>query len=195
MKKILLAASMVATLLLVGCSAPAKQDAAIAEETIEAPKEQTTEPEPEYVETFGVGETFDLPSATFVVNVLEQRDIVESSFPDFQPHFVPGEGERLWYFDITWTNNTSEAVSKECHGPNAVRLEVFDVNGNQMLMVDQPGQIVGQNCSTGLLSGQTGKWLTAFRGLDADFGWAVFSDYQGGEELVTVDPNLKLSVQ
>lgn len=191
MKKLVLAVSVLAALVLTGCAdaeVPAEEPKAS-----EAAPEPAPEPEPDLLPVSSVGDTLELSSATIVVNILEQRDVVESAFPDFTPNFVPANGERLWYFDMTWTNNLSEAVSKECHGPNAVSLDVFDRDGNQMLMVDQPGHIVGQNCSTGLLTGQSGTWLTAFRGLDADFGWAVFSDRAGGEVIVTLDPGIQLA--
>ena len=74
-------------------------------------------------------------------------------------------------------------------------LKAYDINGVEMMMVEQPGQIIGQNCSTGLLKGQTGTWLTGFRGLDADFGWAEFTDYAGGEAYVVLDPNIQLEKQ
>ena len=61
-----------------------------------------------------------------------------------------------------------------------------------MLKVDQPGYIEGQNCSTGLMQGQTGRWQTAFRGLDEEFGWLVFDDYNGEEAIVVLDPDLEL---
>ncbi len=94
---------------------------------------------------------------------------------------------------ITWTNNANEAVSKECHGPYSMDLAAFDINGVQMLEVDQPGFIEGNNCQTGLMKGQTGVWYTAFHSLDADFGWAAFDDYGGDVGYVVKDPNVTLS--
>ena len=133
-----------------------------------------------------------LPSADFTVNVLEERDSVPTSYPESEPDYVPAEGERLWYFEIEWTNNTLEAVGKECHGPDMFDLQVYDINGAEMLMVDQPGMIQGQNCSTGLRQGETGSWYTAFYGSSADFGWALFTDYAGEEAVITLDPELEL---
>ncbi|MFC4555883.1 hypothetical protein [Georgenia faecalis] len=136
-----------------------------------------------------MGELIRRPSADIVVNVLERRDSIAA---DYQEPFTAGEGERLWYVDITWTNNLAEAVEKECHGPYSMDLRAFDLQGREMLMVDQPGYISGQNCTTGLMQGQSGTWLTAFRGLDEEFGWLLFEDYNGEPALVTLDPSLEL---
>ncbi|WP_347042004.1 hypothetical protein [Brachybacterium nesterenkovii] len=145
------------------------------------------------VDTTPVGQAITLPSATFTVQSIEQVDKIESSHPDFTPDFVPDPGGRLWLFDIDWTSTTDAAVAKECHGPDMFELHVFDITGTEMLMVDQPGMIEGQECSSGLARGQTGKWYTAFRGADADFGWAVFMDYAGGEAYVVKDPAIVLT--
>lgn len=150
------------------------------------------EPEPEILTTSSVGDLVRLPSADFTVRTIEDRDMIPSSYPNHTPNFEPGEDERLWFFDIEWTNNTKEAVKKECHGPYAFDLRVYDVDGAEMLMVDQPGYIEGQECSSGLRQGETGTWYTAFYGSEADFGWAVFTDHAGGEAIVTLDPSLEL---
>ena len=152
------------------------------------------EPDEQIIDTYLLGEEIVLPSATFTVNTIEQRDMIPSSNPDFEPDFVPAEGQRLWYFDITWTNTTNETVDKECHGPYMFDLTAYDINGNEMEMVDQPGFIDGQNCSTALMNGETGRWQSAFYSLDADFGYAVFTDYAGGEAYVVTDPAITLTV-
>lgn len=167
------------------------------ETTPEAEPETTSptpdpEPEPEILETSGIGDLIQLPSADFTVRTIEDRDMIPSSYPSRIPNFEPDEDERLWFLDIEWTNNTKEAVKKECHGPYAFDLRVYDVDGAEMLMVDQPGQIEGQECSSGLRQDETGTWYTAFYGSEADFGWAVFTDYAGGEAIVTLDPSLEL---
>lgn len=150
------------------------------------------EPEPEILETSSVGDLVQMPSADFTVRKIEDRDMVPSSYPSHTPNFEPDEGERLWFLDMEWTNNTKEAVKKECHGPYSFDLRVYDVDSAEMLMVDQPGRIEGQECSTGLRQGETGTWYTAFYGSEAEFGWAVFTDYAGGEAIVTLDPSLEL---
>lgn len=134
-----------------------------------------------------------LPSASFTVRTLEERELIESAFPESTPDYVPNAGEHLWFFEIEWTNSTDEAVAKECHGPDMFQIQAFDLNGTEMLMVDQPGMIRGQNCSTGLRNGETGTWLTAFIGRSETFGWAVFTDFAGGEAVVTLDPTLVLT--
>lgn len=192
-----------AALILGGCgSEPAGDDPAAAATTgsVGTPSsEPTTErptptpsptPTREEVSTFQVGEEIARPTANLVVNVLEERDVIKTG--SYSDDYTPNDGERLWYVDITWTNNLPEAVGKECHGPYAMDLQAFDVQGRQMLMVDQPGYIEGQECSTGLMQGQTGTWLSAFRGLEDDLGWLVFDDYNGEEAVVTMDPNMKL---
>lgn len=153
-----------------------------------APKPSPT-PTRETVETHQIGDLIESPTANITVNAIEQRDSI--SGPDGPVR--PDEGERLWYVDITWTNNLPEAVSKECHGPYSMDLQAFDIQGREMLMTDQPGFIEGQECSTGLMQGQTGTWLTAFHGLDADFGWLAFDDYNGEPIFVVRDPSVTLS--
>ncbi|MDU0865399.1 hypothetical protein [Actinomyces urogenitalis] len=165
---------------------------AATQETTPTP---TPTPEPETLDTHTIGESITLPSATFTVKTIEQRDMIPSSSPDWEPNFTPEAGQRLWYFDIEWTNTTDEVVSKECHGPDMFDLTAYDINGAEMEMVDQPGFIEGQNCSTGLMKGETGRWQTAFRSLDADFGWAIFRDYAGEEAIVVLDPSLQLTRQ
>lgn len=167
------------------------------EETSEEPTRdapETTEPEPEAIEVHQIGELAESPTADLVVNAIEDSDGIPmpNGLPDMPAVLEPEEGERLWYVDITWTNNLPESVAKECHGPDAMDLHAFDVEGREMLMVEQPGFIEGQNCQTGLMQGQAGTWLTAFHGLDADFGWLAFDDYNGDPVFVVKDPNLEL---
>lgn len=204
------AVSFLFIMFVAGCgTTPAESGTAATEsvQTAEQPEKTnntqtpTRSPEPsptpdrQVIDTWSVGELISMPSADITVETLEQRDSIEksSNFDDGNYQYMPREGERLWYIDIEWTNNSSEVVSKECHGPYSVQIHAFDVNGNEMMMVDQPGTITGQECSTGLMTGQTGRWQTAFRSLDADFGWIAFDDYEGALEFVTLDPNLELS--
>lgn len=166
--------------------------AEVESETTSPVPEPEPEPEPDLLDTSGVGDLVQLPSANFTVRKIEDRDMIPSSYPSHTPNFEPGEGERLWFLDIEWTNNTKDAVKKECHGPYSFDLRVYDVDGVEMLMVDQPGRIEGQECSSGLRQDETGTWYTAFYGSEAEFGWAVFTDYAGGEAIVTLDPSLEL---
>ncbi|WP_270407818.1 hypothetical protein [Brachybacterium paraconglomeratum] len=186
-----------AILLIAGCASgttEARTDSATeaAEASQGVTEDTATEsasPTEEPVETSAVGEAVQLPSADFTVRGIEERDMIPSSFPDY----TPGEGERLWFLDIEWTNNTLDAVAKECHGPDMFDLRVYDLDGAEMLMVDQPGMIEGQECSSGLRQGETGTWYTAFYGGTSDFGWAIFTDYAGEEAVVTLDPTLELT--
>lgn len=161
-------------------------------EATSPPETATETPEPDLIDTFAIGESVQLPSADVTVQLIEEREVIPSDHPDFTPDFEPAEGERLWYLEIAWTNNTLDAVEKECHGPDMFDLQVYDVDGVEMLMVDQPGMIEGQNCATGLRQGETGTWLSAFNGGEADFGWALFTDYAGEDAVVTLDPALEL---
>jgi len=186
-----------AALILGGCGSETAGGDPMATAATEAPATPTSEPTTERpaptreeVPTFQIGEEISRPTANLVVNVLEERDVIQTG--SYSDDYTPNDGERLWYVDITWTNNLPEAVEKECHGPYSMNLQAFDVQGREMLMVDQPGYIEGQECSTGLMQGQTGTWLSAFRGLDDDLGWLVFDDYNGEEAVVTMDPNMKL---
>lgn len=160
-----------------------------ATRTTPAAPKPTPTPTSETVDTHQIGELIESPTANITVNAIEQRESIMGP----EGPVSPGAGERLWYVDITWTNNLPEAVSKECHGPNAMDLQAFDIQGREMLMTDQPGFIEGQECSTGLMQGQTGTWLTAFHGLDADFGWLAFDDYNGDPIFVVRDPSVTLS--
>ncbi len=199
MKKLSIIPLLVAGLALGGCSAETTEPESVEAEDVvetvveEEPEETVVEePEPTVVETFNVGELIELPSANFTVRVIEERDEIPTTWAEMTPDFIAQEGKRLWFFDIEWTNNTNEAVAKECHGPDMFSLSVYSIDGVEMLMVDQPGMIEGQECSTGLMKGETGTWMTAFTGPDADFGWAVFTDYAGGEAVVVLDPELVL---
>ncbi|WP_434080512.1 hypothetical protein [Sanguibacter sp. Z1732] len=157
--------------------------------------EQEPEPEPEPgqartgPELHQVGDLIERPTADLLVEVLEERDVIET---DFDADYVANEGERLWYVDITWTNNLSEVIEHACHGPYSMQLHAFDLEGREMLIVDQPGYIAGQDCSGGLMQGQTGRWQSAFHSLDEEFGWLLFDDYNGEIAVVTLDPDLEL---
>lgn len=170
--------------------AAAEESRDTATETEPEPKPEP-EPEPEALEVHQIGEKIESPTADLVVEVVEQRDSIPTSFDG---PIEPNSGERLWYIDITWTNNLEQAVGKECHGPYEMRLHAFDLEGREMLMTDQPGMIEGQECTIGLMQGQTGRWQSAFHGLDEDFGWLVFDDYNGEPVLVVQDPDLELYV-
>lgn len=174
---------------------PTTEKAASAKPTTEEPTTEEPEPTREGPDTYQVGDLIERPTADITVNVIEERDFIATS-SSFEPYtngrIEPGAGERLWYVDMTWTNNLPEAVGKECHGPYAMQLQAYDLQGREMLMAEQPGMIEGQECSTGLLQGQTGRWQSAFHGLDEEFGWLVFTDYNGEPAAVVLDPDLEL---
>ena len=125
-----------------------------------------------------IGERFTLDGvAEIVVNAAERRDQVESELPDYTPHLQPRNGGTLWLLSMNWTNLTNEAVSKVCWGPNSAGLQVFDTKDREMLMRDDSGSIVGNDCTNGLMTGQSGDWYQAFDGLpDSVIGYAVFTE-------------------
>lgn len=130
-----------------------------------------------------------MPSAKIVVESIERATEIPVSHG--QP-YTAQPGERLWFVKMRWTNNSTEAVQKECFGPYTMRHRAFDLDGREMLEVDQPGMIKGNQCSTGLMQGQEGAWLTAYRSLDSEFGWLEFEDYKGGLAAVVVDPSVEV---
>lgn len=162
-----------------------------AEQSDDPPEDSIPEADPasDMPDVYQVGELIERPTADLVVETLEERDVIVT---EFDADYEPREGERLWYVDITWTNNLPEAIKKECHGPYAMELKAFDLQGREMLMVDQPGYIKDQDCSTGLMQGATGRWQTGFHSLDEEFGWLVFDDYNGELAAVVLDPDLEL---
>lgn len=74
-----------------------------------------------------------------------------------------------------------------------MQLSAYDLQGREMLRAEQPGMIEGQECSTGLLQGQTGRRQSAFHSLDEEFGWLAFDDYNGAPAAVVLKPNLQLT--
>lgn len=151
--------------------------------------EPAVEPAREGPELYEVGGLIERPTADLIVEALEERDLIAT---DHEADYTPREDERLWYVDITWTNNLPDAVGEECHGPYEMHLQAFDLQGREMMMVEQPGYIQGQECATGLMQGQTGRWQSAFRSLDEEFGWLIFNDFNGEEAVVVLDPDLEL---
>lgn len=181
----------------VTASAPAAATVT-ATETVTA--ESETEPEPEAAASdsseetvVGVelGEAMKFPSAVITLNAVEQVDSITSDTGTAT--LRPDDGESLWLLSMEWTNTSSEAVSKVCHGPYAVQMEVYDTQDRQMLRDDESGFIPGNECSEGLLTGQSGEWFSAYLGLDdADIGYVAF--YEGDTpEVVILDDSVELT--
>ena len=95
-------AALALTILAAACAAPntepaAPQDPATTDE-ITAPSPSSTpsastEPEPDGPPTYFVGETIEIKSADFIVEVLEERDLIETSFEeDYTARTVSASG-------------------------------------------------------------------------------------------------------
>lgn len=110
-----------------------------------------------------LGETADMPTAAITVNSVEQVPEIVSEYGDV---IRPGEGESLWLISMEWTNLDSQAVSKVCWGPYTVSMEVLDSEQRSLLQSDESGSIPGNDCSNGLLTGQSGEWYQAYIGLE-----------------------------
>lgn len=145
------------------------------------------------VEGVLLGEVMEFPSASVTINSAERRDSITSDTGNIT--IAPGDGESLWVLSMEWTNLSDEAVSKVCHGPYTVEVEVYDTEDRQMLRSDESGHIPGNECSDGLLTGQSGEWFVAYTGLeDAEIGYvAVAEGYDERPQVVILDESVSLS--
>lgn len=157
------------------------------------PEEPEPEPEGEEVEGVPLGEAMEFPSASVTINSAERRDSITSDTGSIT--ITPGDRESLWVLSMEWTNLSEEAVSKVCHGPYTVEVEVYDTQDRQLLRNDESGHIPGNECSDGLLTGQSGKWFLAYTGLeDAEIGYiAVAEGYDERPQVVILDDSVSLS--
>ena len=105
-----------------------------------------------------------------------------------------GDDGTLFLLEIEYTNKSNEAIRKECWGPSWVEITVYDTEDREMLESNDSGHIPGNNCSTGVLSGQSGHRYVAFEGSkDAVIGYAVFEDYTTLEsEPIILHPDVTL---
>ena len=143
----------------------------------------------------GIGEPFELPGvAEFVINSAERVDEIPSSSPRYTPNLTPQEGGTLFLLTMNWTNLSNEVVGKVCWGPYSSNLKVFDTQGRELMLSDDSGFIPGNECSSGLMNGQSGDWYQAFYGLsDSELGYAVFTSYVDGEQYpVILNPSVSL---
>lgn len=141
------------------------------------------------IETHNVGDVIKSPSTDITVKKIESRKSIQV---DYGPILTEKPGKILWLLEIKWKNNLNEAADSACFGPHDVYLRVYDINGVEMLEDDDSVHISGNDCSTGLMKGETGTWRTAFHGKKEDFGWVVFDDFNGEASYVTLDPDLEL---
>lgn len=150
------------------------------------------EPTPETIETIGLGEEISTTAATITIDSVETVDSLPSQFVEI----LPEDGQSLHLLTMNWTNTGTEAVQKVCFGPDTVDIRVYDQDDREMLFDTDSGHIEGNECSSGLMSGQTGLWLSAYQGLaDSTPTYAVITDYLGGEDqYVALAEGVELSV-
>lgn len=142
--------------------------------TEDAELEETEASEESDLTVVDIGDEVDLPSAKITVTDVEQVDSLAEG------RIQPGDDETLWLVSMQWTNTSNEAVSKVCHGPDVVDLEVYDTEDREMLDSNDSGFIDGNDCSNGLLTGQSGTWYEAFIGGEkSEIGYAAFFEGYG----------------
>lgn len=140
---------------------------------------------------YAQGESVDLPSAAITIFSGERAESIERNYDD---PLTPASGGTLWLLKMNWTNLSNEAVSKVCWGPYTVDVSLFDTQGREMLLDNGSGGIVGNECSTGLMTGQSGDWYAAYQGLaDAEIGYAVLSDHRSEPVAVAFADGLTLT--
>ena len=143
-------------------------------ETSEPASTPTPSPTPSGPETKSIGEPVQFPSASITVNAAERRDVIEGEYGET---LSPNEGGTLWLLSMNWTNLSNEAVEKVCWGPYTTTLRVYDTQDREMLLDDNSGFIPGNDCTNGLMTGQSGEWFQAFQGLgDAEIGYATIQE-------------------
>lgn len=136
-------------------------------------------PTPDGPAMFKLGEAVTLPSASITVLSAEKADSIERAYDG---PLTPTSDGTLWLLKMNWTNLSTQAVSKVCWGPYEVDMSVYDTQGREMLLDDGSGGISGNECSNGLMTGQSGDWYAAYQGLaDSQIGYAVLADYNAAE--------------
>lgn len=151
-------------------------------------------PDPEVLPTTAIGEAVTFDDATIIVQVAET--VTEIPTESYTDNLYPTEGESLHLITMEWTNLSNEAVSKKCFGPYTVDMRVYDNQNREMLLSNDSGHIVGNDCSNGLLTGQSGPWIVAYQGLEgAELGYITFQrGYTDMPKIVLVDENLTMTM-
>lgn len=154
----------------------------------------TPTPEPETVPTHAIGDPITFTTAKITVTAAEATEEIAR---DYDGPIVPAEGESLHLITMEWTNLDNQAVEKKCWGPYTIDMRVYDTQDREMLLNNDSGGIVGNDCSNGLLTGQTGPWLAAYQGLEgATIGYITFEEGWGSNpEVVLVDETLTLTYE
>ena len=130
-----------------------------------------------------LGYEFTLPGvASFTVHDAQQVSSIKGGA--YSGDLLPQPGGTLFLLSMTWTNLANEVVGKVCWGPYSADLKVYDTAGRELMLSDQSGHIDGNECSNGLMNGQSGDWYQAFYGLpDSELDYAVFRSYNDQSEV------------
>lgn len=132
-----------------------------------------------------LGEPVNLPDADITVQAVEQVDQIQG---DYDTNIDPQDGGTLFKITMEWTNKSNDAVDKKCFGPYSVIMSVYDTDDHEMLSDSNSGFIPGNDCNTGLMTGQTGPWLVAYHGLaNAEVGYIIFQQGTDMEAVVVKD--------
>jgi hypothetical protein len=176
-------------------SASATPTPAVATPSKSASPTPTPSPTLTPVKAPGMGEVLEMENTDFTVVSAKESGPIKGEYGADGPR--AGEDGTLFLLEIEYTNKAKEAISKECWGPHWVEITVFDTQDREMLESNDSGHIPGNNCSTGILSGQSGHRYVAFEGpKDAEIGYAVFDDYTSQESMpIILNPDLTLQEQ
>lgn len=132
-----------------------------------------------------LGEPVSLPDADITVQNVEQVDQIQG---DYDTNIDPQDGGTLFKITMEWTNQSKAAVSKKCWGPDTVTMGVYDTEDREMLLDNNSGFIPGNDCTNGLMTGQTGPWLAAYQGLaGAEVGYILFQQGTTTEAVIVKD--------
>ncbi|MDR0591801.1 MAG: hypothetical protein LBG60_00800 [Bifidobacteriaceae bacterium] len=139
-----------------------------------------------------LGEWVSTSSASIRINKVEvvPSGVIEGEYATIEA----AEGHSLHLIELEWTNLSAEAATSICLGPSGVSLSVFDEDNQEMLEADRVHRIPGNDCGRGLLTGETGPWITAFEGAaDATPAFAVIDAWRDDETAaVALLPDVEL---
>ncbi|MDN6428430.1 MAG: hypothetical protein L0J79_01155 [Propionibacterium sp.] len=137
------------------------------------------------IEAAKLGEPVNLPDADITVQAVEQVEQIQGNY---DTNIDPQDGGTLFKITMEWTNKSNDAVDKKCFGPYSVTMSVYDTDDHEMLSDSNSGFIPGNDCDTGLMTGQTGPWLVAYHGLaNAEVGYIIFQQGTDMEAVVVKD--------
>lgn len=176
-------------------STSASSTAAVATPSMSASPTPTQSPTLTPVEAPGIGEVLEMENADFTVVSAKESGPIKGQYGGDGPS--AGEDGTLFLLEIEYTNKSKEAISMECWGPLWVDIKVYDTQDREMLVKDESRLIPGNDCMTGVVSGQSGHRYAAYEGpKDAEIGYAVFNDYTSQESMpIILNPDVTLQEQ